>query len=357
MLHKLHLVLNRQPCTRWLIGTCGQLPSDSFHSQAESQLRALKSFKNLFRGLTTKRFMVETPKPVPGAPLQMVNMHAMTQAINQERLTFKSKLQETFSPLQVLCLQHSEAFRTASGDWNMHGLFAKGAINAICELLPLITPQDSLPQGTQPLLEEIHSCSGAVMQQQPSPSTSGIATLPKRPITRGNLQAALYLTVRFHPLRPPVLPTFIHLLLFGITTIPVDYNAISEHINFFQVLKLKAEEISWCRSLLIRLVLSVIATFSSPGAPPLAPAQLPAWQSLGSRLFEVMARSVISFLEHFPIPFAAYVPYFLTLYAQNAVIGLDAETIRNMRPKLRVLLARLAANPSFSKALALTVLD
>lgn len=160
-------------------------------------------------------------------------------------------LQDAFTPLQSLFLQHADATLGASGDWPTHGLFAKAAVNAIAELLPLIAPADALPAGSRELLEKAHACSVAAMAQRPP-----AAPLPDR----------------------------------------------------------------------------------SAGA---------AWAALAARLFERLAKCVISYLDNFPVQFAGYVPYFLSLYAQSAVIALDAATIRNMRPKLRVMLARCALQPWF----------
>lgn len=91
----------------------------------------------------------------------------------------------------------------------------------------------------------------------------------------------------------------------------------------------------------------------APQASPQAQAQLAAalpqpaardaWLQLGGKLYERMCRAVIAYLDHYPLPFAEYVPFFLTLFVDNALIALDAATVRQMRSKRRVLLVRFIA--------------
>lgn len=75
----------------------------------------------------------------------------------------------------------------------------------------------------------------------------------------------------------------------------------------------------------------------------LPPQQQAVWQDLAGKLCERMTRAVIAALDHYPIPFAALLPPFLTLYVETALISLDAATVRGMRPKRRVLMVRFIA--------------
>jgi hypothetical protein len=64
---------------------------------------------------------------------------------------------------------------------------------------------------------------------------------------------------------------------------------------------------------------------------------------MGGKLCERMTRCVIAALDQYPIPFAALLPPFLTLHVENALIALDAATVRAMRAKRRVLMVRFIA--------------
>ncbi|KAG2446721.1 hypothetical protein HYH02_008283 [Chlamydomonas schloesseri] len=64
------------------------------------------------------------------------------------------------------------------------------------------------------------------------------------------------------------------------------------------------------------------------------------WTDTGGKLYERLAALAIAYLDTNPLPFAEFVPFFLELFVQSALIGLDAATVRAMRPKRRVLLVR-----------------
>ncbi|KAG2435256.1 hypothetical protein HXX76_007334 [Chlamydomonas incerta] len=64
------------------------------------------------------------------------------------------------------------------------------------------------------------------------------------------------------------------------------------------------------------------------------------WTEAGGKLYERLAALAIAYLDTNPLPFAEFVPFFLELFVQSALIGLDAATVRAMRPKRRVLLVR-----------------
>jgi hypothetical protein len=50
----------------------------------------------------------------------------------------------------------------------VHGLFAKAAVNGVTELLPLIADQLGLPEGTRQLLELLHSAATQLMAGVPA---------------------------------------------------------------------------------------------------------------------------------------------------------------------------------------------
>jgi len=50
----------------------------------------------------------------------------------------------------------------------VHGLFAKAAVNGLTELLPLIADQSGLPEGTRQLLELLHQAATQLMAGQPT---------------------------------------------------------------------------------------------------------------------------------------------------------------------------------------------
>jgi hypothetical protein len=64
---------------------------------------------------------------------------------------------------------------------------------------------------------------------------------------------------------------------------------------------------------------------------------------LGGRIHERICKCIIAHLDSHPLPFAEYVPYFLKLFVNAALLQLDAATLRGMRPKRRVLLVRFLA--------------
>ncbi|MEW5315516.1 MAG: hypothetical protein WDW38_006938 [Sanguina aurantia] len=66
-------------------------------------------------------------------------------------------------------------------------------------------------------------------------------------------------------------------------------------------------------------------------------------REMGGRLQERMVRVVLVVLETYPVPFAEFVPFFLQLFVNSALVDQDAVAVRAMRPKLRVLLVRFIA--------------
>lgn len=59
----------------------------------------------------------------------------------------------------------------------MHGAFAKAAVNGVTELLPLISEQSALPDGTQQLLELLHSAATQLMAGVPAGVLRGFRAL------------------------------------------------------------------------------------------------------------------------------------------------------------------------------------
>eukprot|EP00798_Chlamydomonas_sp_ICE-L_P011430 gene11430-17116_t len=100
-------------------------------------------------------------------------------------------------------------------------------------------------------------------------------------------------------------------------------------------------------------------TFITAGPPQganLDAQQAALWLDLGGKMYERMARSQKYSFAAFsylmcdsipgpltPIPFAEFVPHFLSLFVEGGVVSLDAATVRAMRPKRRVLLIRFIA--------------
>eukprot|EP00198_Chlamydomonas_reinhardtii_P012580 XP_001701917.1 predicted protein [Chlamydomonas reinhardtii] len=86
-----------------------------------------------------------------------------------------------------------------------------------------------------------------------------------------------------------------------------------------------------------------VCTTVQRGPPASMAAGSPAaeqWTEVGGKLYERLAALAIAYLDTNPLPFAEFVPFFLELFVQSALIGLDAATVRAMRPKRRVLLVR-----------------
>ncbi|WIA23852.1 hypothetical protein OEZ85_013510 [Tetradesmus obliquus] len=232
------------------------------------KLRALRALKHIFKGLLTKRFVAEPLTQQPGASAAALGMASITSRLQAERQLYKEKLKECAAPLQQLVAAHLPAFLNpssssataaadaaaaaaagggaAGGGWQIHGLFAKAAVNGTTELLPLIADPAGLPEGTRQLLELLHGAANQLM--------AGV-----------------------------------------------------------------------------------------PAGAPLPPAELNAWRDLAGRLHERVCKCIIAHLDSHPLPFAEYVPYFLKLFVDAALLQLDAATLRAMRPKRRVLLVRFLA--------------
>lgn len=72
-------------------------------------------------------------------------------------------------------------------------------------------------------------------------------------------------------------------------------------------------------------------------------AALAAWNELGGKLHERLAAMVTAHMAACPLPFGPLLPHFLNLFVNSALVALDAETLRAMRSKRRVLLVRFIA--------------
>lgn len=84
-------------------------------------------------------------------------------------------------------------------------------------------------------------------------------------------------------------------------------------------------------------------SYTSAGAANFDAAAISTWQEAGGKLHERMTKAIIAHLDNFPLPFAELVPFFLNLFVDTALVRLDAQTLRSMRPKRRVLLVRFIA--------------
>lgn len=76
---------------------------------------------------------------------------------------------------------------------------------------------------------------------------------------------------------------------------------------------------------------------------PGGPSALAAWKELGGRAHERLAAMVTAHMAACPLPFGPLLPHFLGLFVGNALVAADADTLRAMRPKRRVLLVRFIA--------------
>lgn len=88
-----------------------------------------------------------------------------------------------------------------------------------------------------------------------------------------------------------------------------------------------------------------ISTAVSSGNPQgaLDGAALSSWRETGAQLYERIAKALIGYLDNTPVPFAKFLPHFLDLYIDAAVLGTDAAGLRSMRAKRRVLMVRFIA--------------
>ena len=66
-------------------------------------------------------------------------------------------------------------------------------------------------------------------------------------------------------------------------------------------------------------------------------------ESICGRAFERMTQCLMAALDKNTTAFAAYVPFFLSLYTNNALLSLDAGQVHRMRYKRRVLVTRFLA--------------
>jgi hypothetical protein len=71
-------------------------------------------------------------------------------------------------PCCVLCM-----LCTAAQDWHMHGLFAKAAVNGLCELYYLIGSREALPENSRPLLEGLHGAFAVLVTGSPQGAVPG----------------------------------------------------------------------------------------------------------------------------------------------------------------------------------------
>uniref|UniRef100_A0A7S3VSI4 Importin N-terminal domain-containing protein n=1 Tax=Dunaliella tertiolecta TaxID=3047 RepID=A0A7S3VSI4_DUNTE len=116
----------------------------------QSRLRALKCLRRVLNGLSTKRFVMEPPKP--GTRTALIDLRQLSQQVTQERELYKMKVAAAFAPIRDLFNKYSEEFLACSPGWEMHGQFAKAAISCVAELLPL-APTGDLHEGTSALLK------------------------------------------------------------------------------------------------------------------------------------------------------------------------------------------------------------
>ncbi|KAG2494047.1 hypothetical protein HYH03_007693 [Edaphochlamys debaryana] len=93
---------------------------------------------------------------------------------------------------------------------------------------------------------------------------------------------------------------------------------------------------------------SAVQRGAPQGVTASGPSAAELWSDQGGKLYERLAALAIAYLDCAALPFAQYVPYFLDLFVQSALIGLDAATVRAMRPKRRVLLVRFISKALLS---------
>ncbi|GLI59709.1 hypothetical protein VaNZ11_001566 [Volvox africanus] len=90
----------------------------------------------------------------------------------------------------------------------------------------------------------------------------------------------------------------------------------------------------------LQAILVGCSTIQQGRPQTIPPVQADQWSDLSGKLYERLAGLAIAYLDAAALPFAGYVPTFLELFVKSALIGLDAATVRAMRPKRRVLLVR-----------------
>jgi hypothetical protein len=69
---------------------------------------------------------------------------------------------------QITLCQHNALLLLLLLLSQMHGLFAKAAVNGVTELLPLIADQSGLPDGTRQVLELLHTAATQLMAGIPA---------------------------------------------------------------------------------------------------------------------------------------------------------------------------------------------
>ena len=61
------------------------------------------------------------------------------------------------------------------------------------------------------------------------------------------------------------------------------------------------------------------------------------------KTFERATQCAMAAMDRNPVEFASYLPYFLPLYSNNALLTMDAAAVHRIRPKRRILLMQFLA--------------
>ena len=70
---------------------------------------------------------------------------------------------------------------------------------------------------------------------------------------------------------------------------------------------------------------------------------------IASKHFERMVHCVTIAQDKHAAEFASYLPHFLALFSNSALLAMDAQTVRRMRPKRRILLTKFLAQACMQK--------
>ena len=70
---------------------------------------------------------------------------------------------------------------------------------------------------------------------------------------------------------------------------------------------------------------------------------------IASKHFERMVHCVTIAQDKHAVEFASYLPHFLVLFSNSALLAMDAQTVRRMRPKRRILLTKFLAQACMQK--------
>lgn len=262
-----------------------------------SRLRALKSLKGILAGFSTKRFIIEPSPSSASLGLTvggMAELQALSQKMVEEKEVFKQKIAEALPPLGDIFRVHAEGFLSCAPGWELHGPMAKAAATAASELLAL-TPTaalEGLPPGGEQLLNSIQAT--CMMMQQASKHADSQQQHVSASLPPGQKELWNEIGGKVRSLSP-LSPPLVHTSHSSSTNCPHPY-----YTNLF-------------------------SPFNS------------------QQVVERCTKCAISVLQYYPVPFAAMVPIFLNLFVENALIALDAATVRAMRAKRRVLMVRFIA--------------